>query len=67
MKNKPTDLLDWLIYARREMRKRVWIPTDHPSGYQELRDGAIPCWWIDQEIERVKGAMNSNLESQEYS
>ena len=51
------ELITWLTYARNSMRKRVWVPVGEkpgPQKYAELPDGAVPVWWIDQEIKRLK-------------
>lgn len=37
---------------RKDMRKRVWIPSE--DDYQELKDGAVPCWWIDERIAELR-------------
>ena len=36
-----------------QMRKRVWVPSDQPNHYQEARDGAVPCWWLLEQIAKL--------------
>lgn len=55
-KSTSTDLLLWLANAHK-MAKRVWdckpSLVNKDMEYFQIKDGAIPMWWINQELERV--------------
>lgn len=51
--------LSWYLKAVRlflgqlpGMSKRIWVP-DENGGFQEIADGAVPMWWIVQELGRL--------------
>lgn len=47
-------IADFLETAVREMRKRVWYPSGSAGTLVEDKDGAVPCWWLNQEIDRLR-------------
>lgn len=51
-------IADYLEYAIKNMRKRVWVPGDD-DRYWEMKDGAVPVWLLKQEIERLRGRANA--------
>lgn len=54
-KSTSTELLLWLANAHK-MAKSVYLRGTNINGYEiyeQLVDGAIPMWWINQELERV--------------
>ncbi len=44
----------YLEDAISEMRKRVWAPYGSRAKLVEMKDGAVPCWWLKQEIDRLR-------------
>ncbi len=44
----------YLEDAIAEMRKRVWAPHGSHAKLVEMKDGAVPCWWLKQEIDRLR-------------
>ena len=40
--------------AIRTMRKRVWVPFGCEAKLGEIKDGAVPVWWMRKEIERLR-------------
>lgn len=47
-------LLSWLIDAAAYYCKRVWIPNEDGKGpFREELGGAIPRWYVEQEIRRL--------------
>jgi len=49
------------LRSLRSMRKRIWVPTDHVSGYQEIKGGAVPFWYIEQRIAELEVKESLNL------
>jgi hypothetical protein len=45
------------LTALKVMRKRVWTSGEGPPlgpEFIELKDGAVPMWWIRKEITRLR-------------
>lgn len=44
----------WFIHrAIGTMTKRSWTP-DEDGRFLENQDGAVPVWWLEQELEKLK-------------
>lgn len=42
------------LIGLRSMRKRVWVPSDDPKRpFQEIKDGAVPMWYIKERIQKL--------------
>ena len=52
--------IDRLAEGRKNMHKRVWVrdrPVAGKDMYQEMPDGAVPCWWIDRCIKELRAEL----------
>jgi len=41
------------LIGLRGMQKRVWIPGEKRGEFVEMRDGAVPMWYIERRIQQL--------------